>query len=147
MAVAVRLAGSGALGPAATAAPAGSADSVKAVAGFNVPGATLVIAPRLGALPGSKQSKATNTITGNQATAGPAGAGGAGGSAFAGAGGSMAARGGVIPGKAGKAGTAGMGIGGGLDLIAGGHATIDNTTVTGNHASTSDNDVAGTFST
>jgi hypothetical protein len=46
-------------------------------------------------------------------------------------------------GAPGTPGTAGTGVGGGLDLLPGGTATIDNTTVTGNHASTSDNDVHG----
>jgi hypothetical protein len=40
-----------------------------------------------------------------------------------------------------------VGVGGGLDLITGGTATIDNTTVAGNQATTSDNNVAGTFAT
>ena len=43
------------------------------------------------------------------------------------------------------AGVAGVGVGGGLDLSTGGTAVIDNTTITGNTASTSDNDVSGTF--
>ncbi len=50
------------------------------------------------------------------------------------------------PGAAGVAGVAGVGIGGGLDLLPGGTVTIDNTNITGNTASTSDNDVSGTFS-
>ena len=41
----------------------------------------------------------------------------------------------------------GTGVGGGLNLVPGGSATIDDTTITGNHASTTDNDVHGTFST
>jgi hypothetical protein len=36
-------------------------------------------------------------------------------------------------------------VGGGLDLLPGGTAVIDNTTITGNTASTSDPDVSGTF--
>jgi len=39
----------------------------------------------------------------------------------------------------------GSGIGGGLDLVLGGNVTLRNTKVTGNHASTSGNDVNGTF--
>jgi hypothetical protein len=50
-------------------------------------------------------------------------------------------------GTAGTAAAAGSGIGGGLSLAPGGSATIDNTTITGNHASTIDDDVHGTFST
>jgi hypothetical protein len=57
------------------------------------------------------------------------------------------ARGLAFPGEGGKAGAAGTGIGGGLNLAPGGGATIDDTTVTGNHASTTDNDVHGTFAT
>ena len=34
-----------------------------------------------------------------------------------------------------------------LDLILGGTVVIDDTTVTGNHASTNDNNVSGTFTT
>jgi hypothetical protein len=39
-----------------------------------------------------------------------------------------------------------VGIGGGLDLVSGGKVTIDDTTISGNNATTSDNDVSGTFS-
>jgi hypothetical protein len=39
-----------------------------------------------------------------------------------------------------------VGVGGGLDLLLG-TAVIDDTTITGNVASTSDNDVSGTFMT
>ena len=46
---------------------------------------------------------------------------------------------------AGVAGPAGTGVGGGLFLDPAGTATLANTTVSGNHASTSDNDVHGTF--
>jgi hypothetical protein len=48
-------------------------------------------------------------------------------------------------GHAGSAGLAGTGLGGGLDLITGGTAVIDNTTITGNSASTTDGNVHGTF--
>jgi hypothetical protein len=40
-----------------------------------------------------------------------------------------------------------VGVGGGIDLAPGGTATIDDTTITGNDASTKDNDVSGTFTT
>jgi hypothetical protein len=46
---------------------------------------------------------------------------------------------------AGVAGPAGTGVGGGLFLDPAGSATLVNTTVSGNQASTSDNDVHGTF--
>jgi hypothetical protein len=48
-------------------------------------------------------------------------------------------------GSAGTAGTLGRGIGGGLNLDPNGSATIRDTVITGNHASTSSNDVSGTF--
>ncbi len=44
------------------------------------------------------------------------------------------------------AGTAGQGIGGGLYLGTGGTATLKKTVVMGNHASTSNNDIYGTYS-
>jgi hypothetical protein len=70
------------------------------------------------------------------------------GLATPGAGGSPGgAPGGVFVGTPGATGTAGAGIGGGLFLTAGGKVVIDNTNVTGNHASTSDADVNGTFAT
>jgi hypothetical protein len=47
----------------------------------------------------------------------------------------------------GAAGVPGVGVGGGLDLILGGTVVIDDTTVTGNCASTNDNDMSGTFTT
>ncbi len=49
------------------------------------------------------------------------------------------------PGSPGTAGLSGVGVGGGLDLLPGGHATVRNTNVTGNHASTTDNDTSGTI--
>ena len=53
----------------------------------------------------------------------------------------------AFPGSPGAAGVSGVGVGGGLDLIPGGTVVIDDTTITGNLASTSNNDVSGTFST
>jgi hypothetical protein len=104
--------------------------------------------PRLGAKRGTPQANATDLITNNQAGGGPGGAGGAGGPATAGPGGTPnGVAGSAAPGAAGPAGTGGSGIGGGLNLAAGASATIDDTTITGNLASTSDNDVHGTFST
>ena len=61
-----------------------------------------------------------STVTGNQATGGAAGAGG----------------------------SAGLGVGGGVYLTDGGIACLDvwtSTHVTGNHASTSDDDIFGVF--
>jgi hypothetical protein len=106
-----------------------------------------LIAPRQGAKKGSKQSKATDTITANEANAGPGGGREGEGTAIAGLGGSPGGHAGTAtPGAFGAGGAAGNGIGGGLNLTGGGHATIDNTTRTGNHATTTDNDVHGTFS-
>jgi hypothetical protein len=51
-----------------------------------------------------------------------------------------------FPGRFGTDGTTGAGVGGGLDLITGGTVVIDNTNITGNNATTTDNDVHGTFS-
>jgi hypothetical protein len=51
-----------------------------------------------------------------------------------------------FPGHFGTGGTTGIGVGGGLDLMTGGTVVIDNTTITGNNATTTDNDVHGTFS-
>ena len=48
-------------------------------------------------------------------------------------------------GNAGAAALPGTGIGGGLDLFTGGTVVIDNTTITGNTAATSNNEVDGTF--
>jgi hypothetical protein len=49
-----------------------------------------------------------------------------------------------VVGVPGLDGFAGVGVGGGLATL--GAATIDNTTIAGNTASTNDNDVDGTFS-
>ena len=65
----------------------------------------------------------------------------------AGAGGSPNGAAGLThPGNAGATALSGTGIGGGLDLFTGGTVVIDNTTITGNTATT-DNDVFGTFTT
>jgi hypothetical protein len=113
----------------------------------NLASGVLTINPRLGAKKGSKQFKATDVITGNSAHAGPGSAGGSLGVAQAGTGGSPSGAAGTsFPGHFGTAGTAGTGVGGGLDLITGGTVVIDNTTISGNSATTTDNDVHGTFS-
>jgi hypothetical protein len=49
-------------------------------------------------------------------------------------------------GTPGTAGSAGTGTGGGLDLMATGTAKIDNTTIASHHASSTNDDVFGTFS-
>jgi hypothetical protein len=122
--------------------------------GFNAATGVLTITPRKGAPRRSPQSRATNLIMNNRASAGPGGAGGTGGSAQAGSGGistapgfPIGAPGTATPGNPGAPGLSGVGVGGGLDLFSGGTATINNTTVAGNQATTSDNDVAGTVTT
>jgi hypothetical protein len=109
--------------------------------GFNAFTGNLLIAPRQGARKRSKQSQATGSITGNQATQGVPGSGGVGGADVPGAN----PVGNSSPGAPGTGGAAGQGLGGGLYLQSGGTVTIDDTTVTGNQASTSDPDVFGTF--
>ena len=110
---------------------------------FNAANARLTIDPRLGAKKGSRQSKATNTITDNQANSGLGGAGGQGGDDVAGLGGRPNGLfGTAVPGTAGANGVSGIGIGGGLVYLTGGIAMIANTNITGNRASTADNDVS-----
>ena len=112
----------------------------------NLPTGVLTIAPRLHAKKRSKQSKATNLITANQASAGLGGAGAAAGIPVAGSGGIPGGvPGQTFPASSGTAGQPGTGIGGGLNLIAGGTVVIDDTMVTGNHATTNNDDVFGTF--
>jgi hypothetical protein len=118
---------------------------------FNAANASLTIDPRLAAKKRSQQSKATNTITGNQAKNGLGGAGGQGGDAFEGVGGRSGTGkpnglvGTATQGTAGANGVSGAGIGGGLDRLTGSDATISNTNITGNNASTADNDVSVLF--
>ena len=50
-----------------------------------------------------------------------------------------------LAGTIGVFGLSGTGIGGGLDLIAGGTVVIDNTAINSNQATTSNPDVFGTF--
>jgi hypothetical protein len=114
----------------------------------NLPSGIITIKPRLGARKGSKQSRAVNQFTKNLANQGDGGGGGTNGTATPGPGGSPSGTTGAIdPSLPGGRGIHGMGVGGGLDLDVGGTAVIDNTTVTGNQASSSGNDVAGSFST
>ena len=112
----------------------------------NFAGGNLTIKPRLGAKKGSKQSRATNLITANQAIAGPGAPGGAAGQAGGGLGGASGGAAGLAhPGNPGPNELAGAGIGGGLYLSNGGTVSIDDTTVTANTATTSHSDVSGTF--
>ena len=113
----------------------------------NQPTGTLTIAPRFGAKKGSNQSKAVNLITANQAFSAPEEAVVPRAMPFqAQAAALTAPPARSFPSKPGTPGATGAGIGGGLYLVAGGKAVIDNTNTTGNHASTSDNDVFGMFS-
>ncbi len=112
----------------------------------NSNGGSLTIEPRLGAKKRSKQSKATDSITANQARTTLGATGGAAGAPQAGAGGSPNGAAGVTQaGNAGATAAPSTGIGGGLELFAGGTAIIDNTTITGNTAATTGNNVDGTF--
>jgi len=111
---------------------------------FNATTGTLTLEPRLGAKKGSKQAKATDLITTNQALAGSGGQGGAGGSATAGGGISpFGIHGVATPGQPGATDLFSVGVGGGIANF--GTVHIDNTIITGNHASTNDNDVDGTI--
>jgi hypothetical protein len=116
---------------------------------FNAAGGTviasLLINPRLHARKGSKQSKATDLITSNQALSGTGESPGSGGAATAGAGGSPGGANGVATqGANGVAHPLSIGSGGGIFAVA--TAVIDFTSITGNTASTLDNDVDGSVS-
>jgi hypothetical protein len=107
----------------------------------NARSAILTIDPRLGSRKGSRQSRAANTITANQATLGLGGSAGMVGAGQAGQGGAPnGAPGSAVPGTPGLDGRSGAGLGGGLFRSTGDNATIANTNITGNHASTADND-------
>jgi hypothetical protein len=102
--------------------------------------------PRSGAPAGSPQSRATDSISQNSATSGAGGSAGFGTLPHPGRPSVNGGRfGNGTVGVAGVAGPAGTGVGGGLFLDPAGTATVANTTVSGNQASTSDNDVHGTF--
>ena len=108
-------------------------------------GGTLTLSPRQGAKKGSKQSGATDSITGNQAFDASNGPGGLAGTATAGSGGTPGgANGDTVPGSNGSTSTFEQGLGGGIATF--GTTTADNTNITDNFASTGDNDVDGTFS-
>ena len=107
---------------------------------------SLILNPRLGAKKGSKQSKATDSITGNQAFAASGGAtAGAAGTAIAGLGGTTnGSAGTATPGHNGSVFEIDEAIGGGL-AVAGDAvgATVDFTSITLNRADTNFNDVVG----
>ena len=111
---------------------------------YNGLNTVLVINPRKGARKGSSQAKATSMITANQALSATGGVPGAGGSATPGQGGSPGgATGNAVAGKSGSPHPLSIGAGGGIYTVA--TATIDSTSITGNFASSLDNDVDGTI--
>ncbi len=111
---------------------------------FNATTGTLVLKPRLGAKKGSKQAKATDVITGNLALSASGGLAGAGGAATAGLGRPLnGVNGTATAGQPGATDLLSVGVGGGVATF--GTANADNTSITGNHASTNDNDVDGTI--
>ena len=110
---------------------------------YNAIAASLVLAPREGARKGFSQARATDAVTANLAVLGPAGMGGSAGSATAGQGGPNASTGTASAGTAGAAGLRGDGFGGGLYRRDPATVSITNTTISGNNASTADNDLSG----
>jgi hypothetical protein len=109
---------------------------------FNALTASLTIDPRLGAKKGSRQSKATDVITANQANRGLGGKGGLGGTGFGGLGGQPnGAIGLFLNGTTGADGAPGTGLGGGLVQSPTMAVVIKNITITGNTALTANNDV------
>jgi hypothetical protein len=134
--------GHGGPGTGGTGGSAGAGGVGLGGAIFNAGNASLTIDPRLGAKKGSRQSKATNLITANQANRGLGGAGGKGGIGVGGPGGQP--NGGIglsVNGTTGADGAPGTGSGGGLVQSPTKAVVIMNTTITGNTASTENNDV------
>ena len=131
--------------PAATAATAARAPSGVGGGIFNATTGTLTLKPRLGAKKGSSQAKATDVITTNQALAATGGHAGAGGTATGGLGrpaqGFNGLNGVATPGQPGVTDLFSAGVGGGIATF--GTAFVDNTTISGNQASTSDPNVDG----
>jgi hypothetical protein len=114
---------------------------------FNSGGAMLVISPRRGAAKDSAQSGATDSISQNQSIVYRGGNALFGGTAVGGAASPPnTTTGTATPGQT-STGTpvAPSGMGGGLYLDPGGTAFLSNAVIQGNQASTSDNDVDGTF--
>ena len=105
--------------------------------------APLTLAPREGARKGSRQAKATDTITANLAILGFAGPGGFAGGATPGQGGPNSSAGTATAGTPGPQGSPGVGLGGGLDRLSAADVFITNTSITGNKASTADDDTSG----
>jgi hypothetical protein len=105
--------------------------------------ATLTIDPRLGAKNRSKQSRASDTITANQAKLGPFGPGGGVAGATVGGGGAPNGSPGsdLFLGKAGAAGSSGAGMGGGVVRYSSSNVRLANTNINRNSATTSGNDM------
>jgi hypothetical protein len=134
--------GHGGIGDGGTGGSAGAGGGGLGGAIFNSINASLTIDPRLGARKGSRQSKATDVITANQANRGLGGAGGQGGGAFAGLGGQPnGVIGFAIQGITRADAPPGTGQGGGLVQSPTMAVAIKNTRITGNTASTSNDDV------
>jgi hypothetical protein len=142
------IAGIASVGGSATGGNGGaSGEGAGGVGGgiFNATTGNITLKPRLGATKGSRQAKATDVITTDKALAASGGPAGTGGSATGGLGkGSLGVNG--INGKAasGQPGVTDLsstGVGGGIATF--GTAFVDNTTVSGNQASTSDPNVDG----
>ncbi|MHC5538835.1 hypothetical protein ACYOEI_11500, partial [Singulisphaera rosea] len=112
-------------------------------------GSSLIIRPRQGAKAGTPQAQATNFITNNRAILGAGGVGGTPGIPTAGLGGPGHQHTGLSGttqlGFHGDTGTPGTGIGGGIAITS--VAIVDDTTVTGNTASTRSNNIDGAFAT
>jgi hypothetical protein len=142
--------GSGAQGGSGGLAQSGNGGNggiARGGGGFNPSTGVPLISPRQGAVAGSPQARATSFIQLNQAIGQGPGQGGNAGVAIPGAGGTPEGPIGIVKkGAAGTQGALGLGIGGGLYISSGGSVTLQNTTVSLNHASTSSPDIAGTFS-
>ncbi len=104
---------------------------------------SLTLNPQLGATKRSKQAHAVDIVTLNQAIGGAGGLPGAAGAASGGTAGTPGGKDGLrLSGQPGNVGSTGMGIGGGFFEISTAEASLANTNIAGNSASTSDNDVA-----
>jgi hypothetical protein len=112
---------------------------------WSVADATLVIDPRAGVSKGSRQARAKDLIIANQANRGLGGEAGPGGSAVGGNGGSPngAPGNGVQAGAPGASGDPGSGVAGGLGVFPSKNITIASTTITGNSASSGDDNTGG----
>ena len=113
---------------------------------FDASTGTLTINPRTGRQEGFSPGQGHQRDHGQPGLrSGSAGTPGSAGTATVGFGGTpRGASGHLTGGTSGTVDPLSVGVGGGIAII--GAATIDNTTITGNHASTNDNDVLGAFS-